>query len=699
MTDIILPLPDYIGNISHILGLKWFQVETVLTLIYEGDTVPFIARYRKERTGNLDENHIRDIIDLQKKMETLHHAKETALSGILSLGKLTDELRKSIENARTLKEVEEIYKPYKSKRKTNAMIAIEKGFQIVADSLKKNKVEIPPHLLELYLPEEILEGAEEIIGAEISANTELRRVLLRDIMSGWILKSRKKWEKMLEKLNAKDQESIIKFDLYFDFSLSIHRLKPYQILALNRGEKLGILTVKIDHDTWCIWRLKNEYSKNLHIFTPFISELEKAFQIGYDALFWSVENEVRSDLSEIGEDDAIKTFQTNLYELLMTKPEYGKSILAIDPGYRAGCKICVLDRLSAPIFFDKVFLHSPEEARISLSNIIEKYSIDCIVIGNGTGSTEISDLVSELFSGDIFFVNESWASVYSASPIAQEEFPSLDTLDRGTVSIGRRYIDPLSELVKVPVGSIGVGMYQHDVSEKKLIEKLGNVIENVVNEVGINVNNSSVFVLSHISGIDKREAKKIYNHRPYHSRKDLEKVLWAKAYELAIGFLRVPESQEKLDMTDIHPDQYNLARYIIEHGLDQINYRSHIEKLRSLYIDFTETTLIFILEAYTQLWKEKRIKSSHIRAQKKQKEWSLQEWDICTGIIRNVVAFWAFVDIGMKNDGLIHVSQMADRFIKDPWEIVKVWDQVRVRITQIDPKTQKIQLSLRSLPE
>jgi uncharacterized protein len=282
----------------------------------------------------------------------------------------------------------------------------------------------------------------------------------------------------------------------------------------------------------------------------------------------------------------------------MSRPEYGKTILAIDPGYRAGCKICIIDTLGNPVLFDKIFLHEIERARSQLSGIFKKYAIDTVVIGNGTGCDETSTLIAELYNGEVIIVNESGASVYSASPIAQEEFPDLDSLDRGTVSIGRRYIDPLSELVKVPVGSIGVAMDQHDIAEKKLTEKLGYVVEDVVNEVGINVNNASIYVLGHISGIDKREAKKIYNHRPYKSRVALQKVLSEKAYKLAIGFLRVPDSKELLDNTDIHPDQYPLARYIIEQGVNATNYTSHLVQCQELYGDANKDTLEFILESY-----------------------------------------------------------------------------------------------------
>lgn len=697
MTPTILPTPNYIDIISTALEYKKFQVEIVLELTAEWATVPFIARYRKERTGNLDENNIRDIIELHTKEENLHKAKQTAINGIEELGKMTPELMANIIAAKTLKEVEEIYKPYKSKKKTKAMIAIEKGFQVVADAIKKNKVEIPENLLVEYPRQEIIEGAMEIIGAEVSANAILRHTLIAELHKLGDVSSSKKSDKMLEKLNAKDTEQIPKFALYFEFSSRINRIKPYQILALNRGENLGILNIKIEKDDDIFEMIKDTYRSILWIHISFIIELESGFKIGYDALFSSVENELRGELSELGEDDSIKTFQVNLQALLMTKPEYGKTILAIDPGYRAGCKMCIIDTLGNPILFDKMFLHEEEKAKSQLTNIFKKHTIDSVIIGNGTGCDETSLIVSGLFTGDIFIVNESGASVYSASPIAQEEFPDLDSLDRGTVSIGRRYIDPLSELVKVPVGSIGVGMYQHDIAEKKLSEKLGYVVEDVVNKVGINVNNASIYVLQHISGIDKREAKKIYNHRPYKSRLALQKVLSEKAYELAIGFLRVPGSKEPLDNTDIHPDQYPLARYILEHQVTQDNFVDHARNMIQMYPDTNRDTLSFILNSYTQIGIEKRINSTHTKAKKKIAMESIKEWDIFDGMVRNVVAFGAFVDIGLKSDGLVHVSQMANRFVSNPSEIVSVGDKIKVKITAIDLKTGKIQLSMKDI--
>lgn len=693
----MLETPNYIEIVSSVLGFKNYQVEVVLELVAEWATVPFIARYRKERTGNLDEGQIRDIIELQKKEENLFNAKNTAINGITELGMMTDELMQNLINAKTLKEVEEIYKPYKSKKKTKAMIAIEKWFQVVADMIKQNqKPDVGNEnircLLENYPLEEIIEGSIDIIGAEISAHSELRHTLIEQLQKYGMMVSNKKSEKMLEKLNEKDKDQIKKFEIYFDFSAKIAYIKPYQILALNRGENLGILTVKLEKDDIIFDKIKYKYAQILELRGAFISELEDAFKIGYEALFSSVENEIRSDLNEIGEDDSIRTFQANLANLLMTKPEYGNTILAIDPGYRAGCKMAVLDKLGNPIYFDKIFLHALVEARNKLQTILAKYEIDVVIVGNGTGTDEVQALVGDVFKKEIFVVNESGASVYSASDIAAEEFPDLDSLDRGTISIGRRYIDPLSELVKVPVGSIGVGMYQHDMPEKKLEEKLGYVVEDSVNQVGINVNTASIYLLGHISWIDKRQAKKIYNNRPYKSREALKKVLSEKAYEQAIGFLRVPESKQVLDNTDIHPDQYALAEYIIENKITKVD-----EQAKKLYSEVNADTIAFIIESYNNLGKEKRVNSTHTKAKKAVTMESLKVGDILDGVVRNVVAFGAFVDVWLKNDGLVHISELADTFVKNPMDIVQVGDKVKVRITAIDLEKNKLQLSMKNM--
>ena len=380
----------------------------------------------------------------------------------------------------------------------------------------------------------------------------------------------------------------------------------------------------------------------------------------------------------------------------MTRPEYGKKILAIDPGYRAGCKMVILDELGNPVSFDKIFLHNKEASVAKLKLIIAKEKTGVIVVWNGTWVNETTEMLQAITDIEIYIVNESWASVYSASKTAKEEFPDLDSLDRWTVSIGRRYIDPLSELVKVPVWSIWVWMYQHDMPEKKLEEKLWNVVEDVVNEVWINVNSASSYVLNYISGIDKRSAKKIYNHRPYKSRAHLKKQLTDKIYEQAAWFLRIPDSKEKLDNTDIHPEQYELTNYMLDNDIWPDDFEENKSALLEIYPDVNITTLEFIVASYESIWEEKRINSTHKKAIKKGSV-EIHEGDIVDWVIRNVVAFGAFVDIGMKNDGLVHVSQIADKFVSDPKDEVEVWQNVKVKVTWIDEKTGKIQLSMKNL--
>lgn len=685
--------PNYTELITKNLGFKAFQVEAVLSMIGEGATVPFIARYRKERTGNLDEVMIREIIDLQKKEENLYKAKLTAINWIEEQGKMTPELYENIVNAKTLKEVEDIYTPYRLKKKTKAMLAIEKGFQVVADMIKENKSYlIPTDLLALYPESEIIEGAIEIIAAEISANAWIRDELREHLLESGLIISKIKWEKALEKLNEKTKWEIKKFDIYADFSVAISRVKPYQTLAMNRWENLWILWVKIEKTDEALDLVKKTFSA-----WELIPELSEAIKKWFEALFLSLENEIRWTLTEVAEDDSIRTFQTNLAALLMTKPDYSKKILAIDPGFRTGCKIVVLDVGGNPIEFSKIFLESQAEAMEKIKKLEAKHNFEIIVIGNWTASNESVELVQKISNKKIVIVNESWASVYSASKLAAEEFPELDTTDRWTISIGRRYIDPLSELVKVPVSSIGVGMYQHDIAEKKLEEKLANTVEDTVNEVWVNVNIASVYVLNYISGFDKRSAKKVYEKRPYKSRKDLVKVLWAKAYEQAAGFLRVPDSKEKFDNTNIHPEQYELAKYVIKNNIRALDFDKNEDALTAIYPDVNKDTIRFIWESYNAIWADPRVNSTHMEVGKKLDIKELKEGDILNWVVRNVLAFWAFVDIWLKNDWLVHISEIADTFVKDPMEFVKVWDKLKVRVVLVDLEKNKVQLSMRGV--
>jgi len=723
--------PNFVEWVSRELWLKDFQVKTVLELIAEGSTTPFIARYRKEATWDLDENVIREIVSLREKQEKIWKMKNTAINAIDEMWKLTPELLENIKKAITLKEVEEIYKPYKSKKKTKAMIAIEKGFQVIADYIKSPHLTSPngrgieglsdlkntsefQELLKENSEQDIIDGSKDIIAAEIVANAEIREFLRKYLSEKSYVVSKIKWEKAIEKLPDNVKKDIHKFEIYSDFEINVSKIKPYQILALNRWEKLKIISVKLKAD-----KLEQDFLNNFdNDFTTEIGEIYlDAIKTGYKTLYKSVENEVMWDLSELWEDDAIKVFQTNLSALLMTKPEYGKKILAFDPAFRTGCKMVVLDEGANPIEFSKIFLDIKKphpnplltwegKAQKEIIRLIKKHNIEIIIVWNGTASNETVELVQEtlnspLLKGEglgvrlqdnIYIVNESGASVYSASKIAQEEFKDLDLTDRWTISIARRFVDPLSELVKVPVGSIWVGMYQHDMPEKKLEEKLGYVVEDTVNQVWINVNTASIYVLNHISGINKTVAKKIYKNRPYKNREQLKKVLSDSVYEQAIWFLRIPESNEKLDNTDIHPEQYEFAKYVIENRIYSI------EKVPAdIRKDFTELTLNFVRDAYSKIWEDPRVNSAHKKATKKVEMSDVESWMIMDWTVRNVVAFGAFVDIWLKNDWLVHVSQLANKFVSDPSEIVSVGDKVKVKVINIDKEKGKIQLSMKDV--
>ena len=694
----MLTEPNYSEKISQKLWMKNFQVRIILEMIDEWATVPFIARYRKEKTENLDENNIRDIIEFRTKEKKLFKLKKTAITTIEEMEKMTPELMEKIIKLENIKDVEELYKPYKSKRKTKAMIAIENGFQPIADELKRNSSPyISKELLKNFSEKEILSWAIDIVSAEISTDIFLREKLTNYISTKWKIISKIKWKTALEKLNEKTKNEIKKFDLYNDFDLQFWKIKPYQILALNRWEKLWILNVKLEKTEECYEYIKSKYSQNNNISWKYIDLLEEAFKWGYTSFFKSIENQARNFLSEDGEDDAISSFQSNLWALLRTKPEYGKRVLALDPWYRAGCKLTILDEFWNPILFEKIYLHSIETAKKILQNIFLQHKIDTIVIGNGTASNETVELLSSLTDKEIFIINESWASVYSASKIAAEEFPNLDSLDRGTVSIGRRFIDPLSELVKIPVESIGVWMYQHDMPIKKLEEKLGYVVEDVVNEVWININTASIYVLNHISGITKTVAKKLYKNRPYSSRKEIKKQLSSKIYEQCIGFLRVPNSKQVFDNTNIHPEQYKLAEYIIKNNISVSNFENYSTILKEIYPDVKSSTIEFIKKSYSNIGKDPRIHSAHQKAWKKINIDELKEWDILLWVIRNVVAFWAFVDIWVKNDGLVHVSQIANTFVSNPADFVQIGEEVKVKITSIDRDTGKIWLSIKDV--
>ncbi|MBN1755742.1 S1 RNA-binding domain-containing protein [bacterium] len=683
--------PQYDLLIAAKLGLGEWQVESVLALAGEDNTVHFIARYRKERTGNLDENQIRDIIEQKKHLINLYTAQISALKNIEEQGKLTEELRLRLEMATTLTEVDDLYAPYRRKRKTKADIAREKGFEVVAQQIRNQEsLNIPASLLENFTEEEILQGGMDIVSQDIADNPDLKDQVRQNYLRHGVISSA---YKNPDKFDDKQQKEAHKFKIYGDFNASFGKLKSYQILALNRGENLGILKVKLEHD-------EDFYShfRDRLVFREENSErLGKCIREGYLKLYYAIEREMRNALTERAQVDAVNAFQRNLKELLMLKPHYGESVLAIDPGYRTGCKVCVLDKGGQPLHFTKFFLDNQTGALDLMENLIADFKSEVIVIGNGTGSGEVFDLLSANTDHKLVLVNESGASVYSVSEAGQEEFPELDATDRGTISIGRRYIDCLSELVKVPVISIGVGMYQHDMNQKELENKLSEVVEDVVNLVGINLNTASVYLLAYVSGLNRRSASKIFENRPYNSREDLLAVLTPKAYEQSVGFLRVPESDNFFDHTAIHPEQYEVARFIIDHQNEENIFNNHREIMEGLYHGITTEVVRDILQNFRNAGREIRQFEGNLKLQSSYKVEDLREGDIVEGIVRNITQFGAFVDIGLKSEGLIHISQLANRFIKDPHEVVTVGEALRVKVIEIDRERGRVSLSLKEV--
>lgn len=673
-----------IDKIAQELSLKPSQVESIIKLIFdEKATVPFVARYRKEIHGNLDETQIREIIKRKEYLDKLNLLQQTALKAIKEKDKLTTQLEKNILNAKTLQEVEDLYEPYKERKKTKADIAIEKGFQSVAEQIKNGeKLFISQELLNKYSKKEILSGADDIIVQELVQDKQNKDILRYYYKQYGEINASFKNQKKLEELDEKIKKQVHKFDIYGnEFSSQIKKLKEYQILALNRGESLGILQVKITNDSEIVLKELNEKYPNI----------ENCVKEAYKKLFLSIEREVRSELTEIAQKKAIATFKENLEKLLLTKPHTRKVILAIDPGFRTGCKIAVIDESNNPQAFDKIFIEHKEESIRKIKELIKKFKVEYIVIGNGTGSQEISEVISS-FQLPIAIVNESGASVYSASAVAKEEFPNLDLTNRGTISIGRRFIDPLSELIKIPVISIGVGMYQHDCKEKELERELGYVVEDVVHNIGINVNTATKYLLEKVSGLTKKSAQKIEENKPYSSRNDLKKILTPKAFELSAGFLRVYESKEEFDSTNIHPEQYVLARHIISN-----NIKTYYSNLDSIHSGVTQDVLDFIWKSYED--QDDIRKYDAVMKVSSKKIEDLAEGDVMTGVVRNIMQFGAFIDIGVKQNGLVHVSEIADTFVKDINDFLTIGEEVRVKVISVDVEKQKIQLTMKDIEE
>ena len=705
-----------IKTIANDLNVKDSQVASALQLLSEGATIPFIARYRKEVTGALDEEQLRKINEVYAYEVNLLERKESVIKLIDEKGLLTDELKEKILNAEKLVEVEDLYRPFKEKKKTKATDAINNGLEPLAKMImsfptKGDITSLTSKFIndKVKTVEEAVTGASYIIAEYISDNAYYRKWLRNFIFkNGFIISKKKK--------DAEDEKKV--YEMYYDFKEEVSKIKSYRVLAINRAEKEKIVTVSIDvDDAKVLSFFEEKIIKNKESFA--VDIVKNAIKDSYKRLiFPSVEREIRAALSEKAEDVAIKNFSENLENLLLTPPIKDKMVLGFDPAYRTGCKLAVLNPVGKVLKIEKIYPHPPvnkyEEAKAKTIDLINKYNIDIVAIGNGTASRESEKFISDVIKSidrkvDYIIVSEAGASVYSASPLAIKEFPDLVVEERSAISIGRRLQDALSELVKITPESIGVGLYQHDVNAKKLSSSLDFVVTSAVNEVGVNINTASPSLLKYISGLTKTYIDKIIKYREEKgkilSREEVlkNKLLSEKVYEQAIGFMRVEGGSNIFDTTDIHPESYDIAKKVMEilninaeeigkcsDKLKDINAKNLASKLGT-----DEYTIDTILKSFAKAHRdprdemEKPILKSDILEIK-----DLKINDKLEGTVRNVVDFGAFVDIGLHNDGLIHISKMSKNYIKHPSEVLKVGDIISVYVIGIDKEKEKVQLSL-----
>lgn len=709
---------EIITEISADLKVKTKQVEATLKLLEEGNTIPFIARYRKEATGNLDEEQIRQIYEVYEYQVNLLKRKEDVIRLIDEKGMLTDDLKKEIMKATKLVEVEDLYRPFKEKKKTKATEAIAQGLEPLAKMCMSFPTQGSLESLaskfvndKVKTVEDALQGAAYIIAEWISDNAFYRKWIRKTTYQKGVLKSTKK-------KNAEDEDKV--YEMYYEFQEPVRQLKSYRVLALNRGEKEKVLNVSIDVDTAYIESyLKEKVIKNESSFvTPLVLG---AIKDSYKRLIApSIEREIRSELTEKANEVAIDNFGNNLEKLLLQPPMKEKVVLGFDPAYRTGCKLAVMDETGKMETIKVIYPHEPHnkvaEAKKILLDLIDQYKVDIIAIGNGTASRESATFVADTIKDakrpvQYIIVNEAGASVYSASKLAISEFPDLHVEERSAISIGRRLQDPLSELVKIDPESIGVGLYQHDVPSKQLSESLDFVVTKAVNLVGVNVNTASASLLKYVAGITKRNIDKILSYRDLHgkftSREELkkQKILSDQVYEQAIGFLRIPDAENVLDRTGIHPESYELTLALLralDLSLSQIGTEEWNEKLskvdqvrmkEELHTD--EYTLKDIIDTLLKPNRDPRddmpqplLKSDVLHLEDLKKGMKLQ------GTVRNVVDFGVFIDIGLKNDGLAHISKLTDHYIKHPMEVVSVGDIVDCYVEDIFLDKKKVALSL-----
>ncbi len=709
-----------INEIAKDLNVRVKQVETVLNLLSDGNTIPFIARYRKEATGALDEEEIRKIDEFYQYQVNLYKRKDDVIRLIDEKGLLTDELKNEIMKATKLVEVEDLYRPFKEKKKTKATEAIKNGLEplakeIMAFPIKGDINEIAKKYVNENVKtiDEAIQGAKYIIAEWISDNAKYRKVIRDNTYNYGIINSK-------IKKNATDENKV--YDMYYDYSERIKYIKPHRILAINRGENEDVLSVSIEYEKDRVINylekmvIKNENS----IVTDIVRD---AILDGYKRLIQpSIEREIRSDLTVIGEDAAINNFAKNLESLLLTPPMKERIVLAFDPGYVNGCKLAVIDKTGK--YLDSVvikpFIQSNNQDKLTLQaelivkNLIDKYKVEIIAIGNGTASRESEKFVSEMIkkynlSCKYVIVSEAGASIYSASKIAIEEFPDLAVEKRSAVSIGRRLQDPLAELVKIPPEGIGVGLYQHDVSQKKLADNLDFVVSKTVNSVGVNVNTASPSLLKYVSGITKKHIEKIINYREekgkINNRKEIEKLLNEKTYEQAIGFLRITDGDNILDSTGIHPESYNIALELLKElgmTLQDVGSNDLINKLNEINLEEYKDKLntdIYTLEDVVNSLKRPNRDPRDEMPQPILKSDILELEDLKIGMrlqgtVRNVVDFGTFIDIGLHEDGLVHISKITNKYIKHPSEVLSVGDIVDCYVDEIKLDKKKVSLTL-----
>ncbi|NLQ43546.1 Tex family protein [Streptococcus mutans] len=705
---------EIIEKIAEDLHLKESQIQKVLDLAAQGNTIPFIARYRKEMTGNLDEVEIKSIIDLDKNLTALAERKATVLAKIEGQGKLTAELQEAIEAASKLADIEELYLPYKEKRRTKATIARENGLFPLARLILQNVSDLEKQaetFVNKTFPtaEKALTGAIDILIEALSDDTKLRSWTYNEIWTNSFILSKVKDQEL-------DEKKV--FQIYYDFSEKVAKIQDYRVLALNRGEKLGVLKVYFEHNLDKMARFFEARFKEKS------SRIEQVVQAALKKkILPAMERRIRAELTEEAEDGAIKLFSDNLRNLLMIPPLKGKVVLGFDPAFRTGAKLAVVDQTGKLIMTQVIYPVPPasqskiNQAKSELAELIKRYAIEIIAIGNGTASRESEAFVAEILKDfpqvSYVLVNESGASVYSASELARHEFPDLSVEKRSAISIARRLQDPLAELVKIDPKSIGVGQYQHDVGQKKLAENLDFVVETVVNQVGVNVNTASPALLSHVSGLNKTISENIVKYREekgkIQSRQEIKEVprLGDKAFEQAAGFLRIPNAKNILDNTGVHPESYAAVEKLF--ALLEITEldESARSKLRSVAIEKVATEVNLgqetLKDIIADLLKPGRdLRDDFAAPQLRQDVLELSDLKIgqqLEGTIRNVVDFGAFVDIGLHEDGLIHISQMSKNFVKHPSQIVAVGDVVTVWVSKIDIEREKVNLSLVALNE